>query len=145
MMPLPFNRTPADQVLARMRQAREHDARWHEGRVWSLVYHADDEVTDLLKEAHSLFFSENGLNPMAFPSLRQFETEVVAMTAGLLGGDDETAGTMTAGGTESILMTVKTARDDAHIARAFQPTWNKINQPEQSKGQRILHAEESSQ
>ena len=117
MMPLPLNRTPADQVLARMRQAREHDAKWHEGRVWSLVYHADDQVTDLLKEAYSLFFSENGLNPMAFPSLRQFETEVVAMTAGLLGGDDETAGSMTAGGTESILMAVKTARDWARAER----------------------------
>jgi sphinganine-1-phosphate aldolase len=117
MMPLPLNRTPADQVLARMRQAREHDAKWHEGRVWSLVYHADDEATDLLKEAYSLFFSENGLNPMAFPSLRQFETEVVAMTAGLLGGDDETAGSMTAGGTESILMAVKTARDWARAER----------------------------
>ncbi len=117
MMPLPLNRTPADQVLARMRQAREHDARWHEGRVWSLVYHAGDEVTDLLKEAYTLFFSENGLNPMVFPSLRQFETEVVAMTASLLGGNDETVGNMTAGGTESILMAVKTARDWARAER----------------------------
>ncbi len=117
MMPLPPNRTPADRVLARMHQAREHDAKWHEGRVWSLVYHADDEITDLLKEAYGLFFSENGLNPMAFPSLRQFENEVVAMTAGLLGGDEETAGSMTGGGTESILMAVKTARDWARAER----------------------------
>ncbi|MBN1138536.1 MAG: aspartate aminotransferase family protein [Anaerolineae bacterium] len=117
MMPFPSNRTPADQILARMRQAREHDAKWHEGRVWSLVYHAGDEMTDLLKEAYTLFFSENGLNPMVFPSLRQFEAEVVAMTANLLGGDDETAGSMTAGGTESILMAVKTSRDWARAER----------------------------
>ena len=117
MMPLPLNRTPADQVLARMRQARDHDARWHDGRVWSLVYHADDEITDLLKEAYTLFFSENGLNPMAFPSLRRFETEVVAMTASLLGGDGKTAGNMTGGGTDSILMAVKTARDWARAER----------------------------
>jgi len=117
MMPLPSNRTSADQVLARMRQAREHDVKWHEGRAWSLVYHAGDEVTDLLKEAYTLFFSENGLNPTTFPSLRQFETEVVAMTASLLGGNDETAGNMTAGGTESILMAVKTARDWARAER----------------------------
>ena len=117
MMPLPANRTPADEILARMRDAREHDARWHEGRAWSLVYHAGDEVTNLLKEAYTLFFSENGLNPTAFPSLRKFETEVVAMAAGLLGGNDETAGTMTGGGTESILMAVKTARDWARAKR----------------------------
>jgi glutamate/tyrosine decarboxylase-like PLP-dependent enzyme len=100
-----------------MRQAREHDAKWHEGRAWSLVFHAGDEVAELLKEAHTLFFSENGLNPTAFPSLRQFETEVVAMTASLLGGNDETAGNMTTGGTESILMAVKTARDWARAER----------------------------
>jgi glutamate/tyrosine decarboxylase-like PLP-dependent enzyme len=65
-----------------------------------------------------MFFSENGLNPMAFPSLKKFEAEVVSMTASLLGGDSETAGNMTSGGTESILMGVKTARE---WARAHRP------------------------
>jgi glutamate/tyrosine decarboxylase-like PLP-dependent enzyme len=94
-----------------MADLRENDARWQEGRTWSLVFHAGDEITDLLKEAYTMFFCENGLNPMAFPSLKRFEAEVVAMAADLLGGDDETVGNMTSGGTESILMAVKTARD----------------------------------
>jgi len=118
MIALPPNRTPAGEVLARMRQFREHDPLWQEGKTWSLVYYAGDEVLDLLKEAYTLFFSENGLNPMAFPSLKRFEAEVVAMTANLLGGDGDTAGNMTSGGTESILMAVKTARD---WARATHP------------------------
>jgi sphinganine-1-phosphate aldolase len=118
MISFPSNRTPAGQVLERMRQAREHDAQWHDGRVFSLVFFAGDDVLDLIKEAYTLFISENGLNPMAFPSLRRFETEVVGMAACLLGGDDETAGNMTSGGTESILMAVKTARD---WARAESP------------------------
>ena len=63
-----------------MQAARDKDVRWREGRVFSLVFNAGDEVNDVLKDAYSLFFSENGLSPMAFPSLRQFETEVVAMT-----------------------------------------------------------------
>ncbi len=75
------------------------------------MYHVDDEVTEFLKEAYTMFFAENGLNPMAFPSLKRFEADVVAMTAGLLGGDEEAAGNMTSGGTESILMAVKTARE----------------------------------
>ncbi len=117
MIPFPSNRTPADQVLDRMRQARGHDAKWHEGKVWSLVFFAGDEVLDLLEQAYTMFISENGLNPMAFPSLRKFETEVVGMTAGLLGGNDKTVGNMTSGGTESILMAVKTARDWARAER----------------------------
>lgn len=118
MISLPAQKTPAERVLARMRDLREQDASWREGKTWSLVYHVDDGVTEFLKEAYSLFFSENGLNPMAFPSLKQFESEVVAMTADLLGGDEGIAGNMTSGGTESILIAVKTARERA---RAMNP------------------------
>ena len=111
MITLPPQKTPAGEVLTTMRRAREHDAKWQEGKTWSLVYRTSDDVTALLKEAYTMFFSENGLNPTAFPSLKKFEAEVVAMTASLLGGDEETVGNMTSGGTESLLMTVKTARE----------------------------------
>jgi sphinganine-1-phosphate aldolase len=115
---LPSKRRPREEVLSEMKKLRERDVKWREGKTWSLVYNADDEVTALLKEAYTMFFSENGLNPAAFPSLKKFEAEVVAMTASLLGSDDETVGNMTSGGTESILMAVKTARD---WARAKNP------------------------
>lgn len=118
MSSLPAQKTPAERVLEKMRNLREQDASWREGKTWSLVYHVDDQVTEFLKEAYTLFFSENGLNPMAFPSLKRFEAEVVTMTAGLLGGDEGVAGNMTSGGTESILMAVKTARE---WARARNP------------------------
>lgn len=111
MLALPRSRRPAEEVLNKMRQIRAHDARWREGKTWSLVFHAGDEVTELLREAYGMFIAENGLNPMAFPSLKKFEAGVVAMTADLLGGDRQTAGNMTSGGTESILLAVKTARD----------------------------------
>jgi glutamate/tyrosine decarboxylase-like PLP-dependent enzyme len=101
-----------------MAEARDRDVRWREGRAFSMVYFAGDEILDLLKEAYTLFFSENGLNPAAFPSLRKFETEVIGMTVSLLGGDATVCGNMTAGGTDSILAAVKTARD---WARARNP------------------------
>jgi sphinganine-1-phosphate aldolase len=124
MISLPSRKQTAEDVLAVMAQAREQDAKWRQGKTWSLVFHAGDEVTELLKEAYTMFFSENGLNPMAFPSLKKFEAEVVSMTAGLLGGDEQTVGNMTTGGTESILMAVKTARE---WARTEKPA---IAQPE---------------
>jgi len=108
---LPLKGTSKEIILSRMRAMRQDDVDWRAGNVFSLVYSAGEAATDLLKEAYALFFSENALNPTAFPSLRQLETEVVAMSAGLLGGDGEMAGNMTSGGTESILMAVKTARD----------------------------------
>jgi glutamate/tyrosine decarboxylase-like PLP-dependent enzyme len=127
MISLPARKQEARDVLAVMARTREQDAKWREGKTWSLVFHAGDEVANLLKEAYTMFFSENGLNPMAFPSLKKFEAEVVAMTADLLGGDEQTAGNMTTGGTESILMAVKTARE-----------WSKVEKPTVTEPEMIL-------
>ena len=107
----PAHGLPKDQILQTMRAARANDVKWRDGKVFSLVFHAGDEIDNLLKEAYTMFFAENGLNPTAFPSLRRFETEVIAMVASLLGSDGSVVGNMTTGGTESILMAVKTARD----------------------------------
>lgn len=51
-----------------------------------------------------------------FQSVVRFESEVVAMTAALLGSKEknsggEICGNMTSGGSESILMAVKSSRD----------------------------------
>jgi len=108
---LPSTGFEAGDVLATLESLRDGDVQWHDGRVWSLVFHAGDELSRFTKQAYTTFFSENGLNPSAFPSLKRLENEVVSMTAGLLGGDGEVVGNMTSGGTESILMAVKTARE----------------------------------
>jgi tyrosine decarboxylase MnfA len=124
MLTLPAKGRSKEEVLAEMRVARDHDVQWRQGRVFGLIYHISEEIDDLLKEAYTMFFAENGLNPTAFPSLRKFETEVIALTASLLGGDENVVGTMTSGGTESVLMAVKTARD---WARQHQP---EIHEPD---------------
>jgi sphinganine-1-phosphate aldolase len=129
MRRLPMQGMAGEAVLERMRELRDRDADWRAGKTWSLVYHAGDQVTELLKEAYTMFFSENGLNPMPFPSLKTFESQVVAMTSSLLGGDADTAGNMTSGGTESILMSVKTARE-----------WAKAQNPRNSTPEMILPA-----
>jgi len=121
---LPQSGRSREEVLDTMRAVRDHDIQWQRGRVFGLVYHISEEIDELLKEAFTMFFSENGLNPTAFPSLRKFESEVVAMTASLLGGDSNVCGNMTTGGTESLLMAVKTARD---WARKHHP---EITEPE---------------
>jgi glutamate/tyrosine decarboxylase-like PLP-dependent enzyme len=117
-IPLPSKSQSKQAVLDMMKAARDHDVKWREGRVFSLVFNAGDEVSEVLKEAYNLYFSENGLNPTAFPSLKKFETEVVSMVASLLHGDDDAVGNMTTGGTESLLMAVKTARN---YTRATKP------------------------
>lgn len=116
---IPAKGMDREALLEAMNSARVHDTEWQSGRAFCLVYHPGDEKAALIKEAYNMFFSENALNPSAFPSLRKMEAEVVNMTAGLFQGDDDVEGTMSSGGTESILLAVKTARE---WAKANRPT-----------------------
>ncbi len=114
---IPKSGIDREELLETMRSFRDGDADWRGGRTWSLVYYAGEEHYDFLKEAYTLFFSENALNPMAFKSLKRMEMEVVRMTANMLHGDEQVVGTMTSGGTESILMAVKSARERANVLK----------------------------
>ena len=111
-------KTP-EEILATMTAFKEGDADWHSGRTFSLVYHGGDEHLRLLQDAYSLFISENLLNPMAFKSLKRMEHEVVRMTADMLHGGPDAVGSMSSGGTESILLAVKTYRDRARRKRPW--------------------------
>ena len=111
MVVFPKKGLKVEELFAQMEELHKQDANWKEAKTWSLVYHARDDVKEVAQKAYLMFFAENGLNPLAFPSLKKFETEAVAMTAQLLGGDEQAVGNITSGGTESILLAVKTARD----------------------------------
>ena len=99
------------EMLAQLAAARGEDTAWQAGKAFCLVYHPGDKYSKAIKAAYNMFFSENALNPSAFPSLRRFESEVVGMTAKLLHGNAAVEGTMTSGGTESIMLAMYTARE----------------------------------
>ena len=97
---------------------------WKAGKVWCYVYHPGEDPAEVTREAYLSFLNENGLDPTVFPSLLKLETEVVRAVINLLRGDANAVGHLTTGGTESIMLAVKTARDQA---RAQHP---EIAQPE---------------
>ncbi|WP_326543975.1 pyridoxal phosphate-dependent decarboxylase family protein [Pseudorhodoferax sp.] len=122
MKRLPEHGTPWPELQAELREAGRDDVDWRGGRVPMFIHYAGEDVLDVAKAAYMMYFSENGLGLRAFGSLDRFETEVVQMGLALLNGDDRTRGAMTTGGTESIFLAVKAARDqalarDRHITR----------------------------
>ena len=120
---LPKNGTPHDDLLSLMRDNKAGDADWRGGKTWSLIYPAGEDVDGVLSDANNLYLFENALNPFKFPSLDTMEKEVVAMTAGLLNAPADASGSMTSGGTESILQAVRVARDRAKKERGVkEPT-----------------------
>jgi len=124
---LPEKGMSREQVMSALNEFRTNDADWRGAKTWSLVYFAGEDILEVAKAAYLAFFSENGLNPLAFQSLKRFENEAAAMTAQMLGGGPDAAGTLSSGGTESILLAVKTARD-----------WARANKPEVKAPEMIL-------
>ncbi len=106
------------QLFRELAEAKAADYDWRRGKSWSLVYYGGEEHSRFLQEVYGLYFSENGLSSAAFPSLGKLEREVVAMVAPLL-SSSQPYGTMTSGGTESILLAIKAYRD-----------WNRVHRPE---------------
>lgn len=116
-LPFPPKGMAKEDVLSLLRSFKAGDSDWHEGRLFGLVYYAGGEVEEMAREAYDSCMFENALSPFDFPGLLKMETEFVSMAGALFGGDAETAGSMTSGGTESILMAVKSARDWARANR----------------------------
>ena len=122
--PLPDQGTDWAELKAQMLDFAGADVRWREGKTAVYVFNAGADVEQVQKEAYALFMSENGLGPAAFPSLKRMEEEVVGFGLGLLHGPDEANGVITSGGTDSITMALKAARDFARIDRGVKGPLN---------------------
>ena len=79
----------------------------------SNAVHNDKNLDQLAQEVFRRYAHGNALNPLMFPTLRKYETEVLSMTAAMLNGDNKVVGALTSGGTESILMTVRFGTDSS--------------------------------
>jgi len=108
------------------------ESRWKEGFASGAVYHGDAEHIDFLNSVYALNSQSNPLHSDLWPSNAKYESEVVAMAANMLGADTQTAdsdpagqicGVVSSGGTESILLAMKTYRDQAKDRKG-------INRPE---------------
>lgn len=93
------------------------DADIERGRISGTVYGMDPQVRRVILSAYSKYLYSNPLHPDVFKSVRKMEAEVVAMTLNMFNGDGDCAGTMTSGGTESILLACKAYRDRARVEK----------------------------
>lgn len=123
-MQIPQQGLSKQDVLTTLQAFKSHDMDWKAGKVWCYVYSPGEDPADVTREAYLDFLSENGLDPTVFPSLLKLETDVVRAVIGLLRGDSNAVGHLTSGGTESIMLAVKAARD---MARRLKP---QIKEPE---------------
>ncbi|WP_329522234.1 pyridoxal phosphate-dependent decarboxylase family protein [Spirillospora sp. NBC_01491] len=109
---LPETSRPAGELLAELARYRTADLPVRGGQVTAYVYDTGRaEVHDVAARAYLEMLEVNCLDPTAFPSIVALERQVVGAVAGRLGGGADTPGIFTSGGTESIMLAVKAARD----------------------------------
>ena len=119
---LPRSGTPAPDLLAEIdrRRAREPDV--HGARLFGLVYPTGNhDLEELLADVNRRYLFGNALNPFKFPEVARFEGEVVAITGGLVHLPAGGGGSMTSGGTESILMSMLVNRERALARGVARP------------------------
>jgi glutamate/tyrosine decarboxylase-like PLP-dependent enzyme len=116
----PQKPTSTGELLQRVQQKKQKDIQWRKGKAFCLIYHPGDEREHAIKEVFDQYYADSALNPTAMPSLVDLETETVSMCADLFHGDEQVCGTVTSGGTESIILAVKTARDWAKKNRGIE-------------------------
>jgi glutamate/tyrosine decarboxylase-like PLP-dependent enzyme len=115
------------EVLEQMKamKSREDD-RWRDGFVSGAVYHGDRSHIDFLNEVYALNSQTNPLHSDLWPRVTKWEAEIVSMTAKMLGADRaaeagaEVCGVVSSGGTESIMLAMKTYRDHARLERGIR-------------------------
>lgn len=119
MSSLPQQGSPWSELEPRMREMAQGDVKWRDGRTGMYIFNAGPDVEAVQKAAYAMFSAENGLGPVAFPSLAQMERDIVAIGLSLLNAPAGAGGAMTSGGTDSIFLAVKTARDYARAKRGL--------------------------
>lgn len=124
---LPWEGRPRTEVLSELEElARREEPRWKEGFVSGGVYQGKEDHIRFLNQVYALSSQVNPLHADLWPSANKFETEIISMTARMLNagesagtGEDEVCGSVTSGGTESILMAMKAYRDWARAERGI--------------------------
>jgi glutamate/tyrosine decarboxylase-like PLP-dependent enzyme len=111
MFKIPTKGPSKSELLNQMRHWMKDDANYKEGKIWSLVYYTGDELSTFLQKVYTERWNESSAANDLFPAIVELEKEVVSMAANLLNGDNNACGNITSGGTESILLAVKTTRD----------------------------------
>jgi sphinganine-1-phosphate aldolase len=120
---LPARGRPWSELQEALSDLRSDDADWRHGRGSLHVYYAGEDVLDVARRAYAMFISENALAPTMFPSLRKMQDDLVQISLSLLGGGRDACGTVTSGGSESVMLAVRSAY------RAFRAKRPQVRRP----------------
>jgi glutamate/tyrosine decarboxylase-like PLP-dependent enzyme len=118
---LPLDGLKREIILEQVREmATMEEKSWEGGRCSGTMYSGDHDHYDFLNRVFSLFSHVNALQRDMCPSMTRFESEIIAMSLDLMHGTSTNGdslkgpcGTVSSGGTESIINAMLVYREQA--------------------------------
>ncbi len=105
-------------VEADMDSGRARDTHWSSPMNLSASYFAGDDVAFVAREAFLKHIGDNVTHRHGLhPSVLRYEDEILSFIKALLNAPDDACGTVTTGGSESLFLAMKAAREQARVLR----------------------------
>ena len=111
-----------DEILRELREiADEEDRFWQTGKCSGTMYCGDMEHYAFLNQAMAAFSHMNALQRDMCPSATRFEGEIIAMALDMMHGEaaEEPCGSVTSGGTDSIISAMLLYREQGREERGI--------------------------
>ena len=109
---------PWHVIEADLDAGRANDVHWTSPMNFSASYFAGDDVAFVAREAFIKHIGDNVTHRHGLhPSVLRYETEVLDFTCRLLNAPQDAHATVTTGGSESLFLAMKSARDQARTTR----------------------------
>ncbi|MCS7131066.1 MAG: pyridoxal-dependent decarboxylase, partial [Archaeoglobaceae archaeon] len=101
-----------EEILQKLKEYSSNDADPYSGRLFTIAFEPGiEELREISFEAMKMFVFKNILDFTVFPSMIRMEKDIIDYAISLMHGDENVAGTFTFGGTESVFLAVKSARE----------------------------------
>ena len=94
-----------------MENSMHSDIDWRSGKTFGAVYYPGEKYSKAISNAYIKYMHENAFDPQLFSSILTMENELVQQTASLFSSNQKLFGNLTSGGTESIFLSVLSARN----------------------------------
>lgn len=120
-MGLPEKPYTKEEVISKLEEYSKLDADPHSGKLFTIAFESGEkEQRELSHRAFNMFMDKNFLDFTEFRSPVRLEKEVIDIAKSMMNAGEEAVGTFTFGGTESVFLAVKAARDQFFIRKGFQ-------------------------
>ena len=94
-----------------MENSMHSDIDWRSGKTFGAVYYPGEKYSIAISNAYIKYMHENAFDPQLFSSILTMENKLVQQTASLFSSNQKLFGNLTSGGTESIFLSVLSARN----------------------------------